>query len=93
MKRYKKEDPVSYALGITLTFEMLKYAPESARRVYIHSAMQKGEAFDKLKALCDELRIPMEYGDKPFNILSQKENCFCIGEFEKFSRPVDSAAT
>lgn len=92
MKRYKKEDPVSYALGITLTFEMLKYAPEHARRVYIHSAMQKGEAFDKLEALCKELKIPMEYGDKPFNILSQKENCFCIGEFEKFERPVDAGA-
>lgn len=92
MKRYKREDEVSYALGITLTFELLKFAPEYATKVYIHTAMQRGEAFDKLEALCKELKIPMEFGDKPFNILSQKENCFCIGEFKKFSRNVEKNA-
>lgn len=90
MKRYKKEDPVSYALGITLTFELLKFAPEQARRVYVHSQMQKGEAYDKLMALCRELKVPCEFSDKPFNILSQKENCFVIGEFAKFDRPVSA---
>lgn len=92
MKRYKREDEVSYALGITLTFELLKFAPEYATKVYIHTAMQRGEAFEKLEALCKELKIPMEFGDKPFNILSQKENCFCIGEFKKFSRKVEKSA-
>lgn len=91
MKRYKREDEVSYALGITLTFELLKYSPQYARKVYVHSEMQRGESFDKLKKLCDEAHVPMEYSDKPFNILSQKENCFIIGEFEKFSRPVENA--
>lgn len=88
MKRYKREDELSYALGITLTFELLKFSPEYATRVYVHSQMQKGESLDKLEALCKEHRIPMEYSDKPFNILSQKENCYVIGEFKKFSRPV-----
>lgn len=92
MKRYSKEDEVSYALGITLTFELLKFAPKAALKVYIHSKMEKGEAFSKLESLCKELKVPMEYSDKPFNILSQKENCFCIGEFKKFSRPVDKKA-
>lgn len=92
MKRYKREDEVSYALGITLTFELLKFAPEYATKVYIHTAMQRGEAFEKLEALCKELKIPMEFGDKPFNILSQKENCFCIGEFKKFSRKAEKNA-
>ena len=81
MKRYRREDDNSYALGITLTFELLKYAPDRAKRVYIHSKMQDGESLEKLKALCKSLNVPMEYGDKPFNILSQKENCFCIDTF------------
>ena len=91
MKRYKREDPVSYALGITLTFEMLKFAPNSSRRVYIHSQMERGEAFAKLETLCKSLNIPMEFSDKPFNILSQKENCYVIGEFEKFSRKLSGS--
>lgn len=89
MKRYKREDPVSYALGITLTFELLNYAPEYARKVYVHSQMDRGESFHKLEKLCKEHSVEMEFGDKPFNILSQKENCYIIGEFEKFSRKVD----
>lgn len=92
MKRYRKEDEVSYALGITLTFELLKFAPKYAKKVYVHSQMQRGESFDKLEGLCKELKVPMEFSDKPFNILSQKENCFIIGEFEKFSRPVEKNA-
>ena len=92
MKRYRREDEVSYALGITLTFELLKFSPEYATKVYIHSQMQRGESFDKLSSLCKELKIPMEFSDKPFNILSQKENCFCIGEFKKFDRPVSKEA-
>ncbi|MBP5151801.1 MAG: TrmH family RNA methyltransferase [Lachnospiraceae bacterium] len=93
MKRYRREDDNSYALGITLTFELLKYAPDRARKVYIHSKMQDGESLEKLKALCKSLNVPMEYGDKPFNILSQKENCFCIGEFEKFTRTLSKEAS
>lgn len=92
MKRYRREDADSYALGITLTFELLKYAPEYARRVYIHSKFEEGEAKEKLLRLCRELSVPVEYGDKPFNILSQKENCFVIGEFEKFHRPAELSA-
>lgn len=88
MKRYRREDDVSYALGITLTFELLNFASEYATRVYIHSQMQRGESYDKLEALCRKNGIPMEFTDKPFNILSQKENCYVIGEFRKYHRPV-----
>ncbi len=92
MKRYRREDEMSYALGITLTFELLKYSPEYATKVYVHSEMQRGESFDKLAKLCRENNVPMEFSDKPFNILSQKENCFIIGEFKKFQRPVSKEA-
>lgn len=92
MKRYKREDEVSYSLGITLTFELLNYAGDKAKKVYVHSQMQRGEVFEKLEKLCKEKKVPMEFSDKPFNILSQKENCFIIGEFEKFDRKVDKFA-
>lgn len=83
-KRYRKEDTVSYALGITLTFELLKFKTESVTRVYIHSGMKQGDTLDKLTALCREAGIEMVYTDKIFHVLSKKENCYVIGEFEKF---------
>ena len=45
-KRYRKDSPVSYALGITLTFELLRFQPDKVTRVYIHSGMKEGETLD-----------------------------------------------
>jgi len=83
-KRYRKEGSVSYALGTTLVFELLKYKGEYAERVFIHSGMKEGDTLEKLRMLCGRLGVEMVYTDKIFHILSQKENCFVIGEFRKF---------
>lgn len=83
-KRYRKDDPVSYSLGITLTFELLQYKTEYVNKVYVHSAMKEGDTYDKLRAICREAGIPVQQTDKIFHVLSQKENCYVIGEFRKF---------
>lgn len=83
-KRYKKDDPVSYALGITLTFELLKFKTSYVNKVYVHSGMKEGETYDKLRKLCREAGIEILQTDKIFHVLSQKENCYVIGEFRKF---------
>ena len=89
-KRYHKEDTVSYALGITVTFEMLRFKKEYASKVYVHSAMKQGDTLDKLAAICRDAGIGIVYADKIFNVLSQKENCYIIGEFKKFSCRLDN---
>lgn len=83
-KRYRKDDPVSYSLGITLTFELLRYKTEYVNKVYVHSAMKEGDTYDKLRAICRKVGIPIRQTDKIFHVLSQKENCYVIGEFRKF---------
>ncbi len=89
-KRYHKEDPVSYALGITLTFELLKYRTEQVSRVFVHTDMKQGETLEKLTALCDKAGVPMIMGNKIFNVLSGKENCYVIGEFQKYTGSLDA---
>ena len=92
-KRYRKDDPVSYALGITLTFELLRFKPQQVNRVYIHSSLKPGETFDKLQKLCREAQVEMIQADKIFNVLSQKENCYVIGEFRKWEEPLEADAS
>lgn len=89
-KRYHKEDSVSYALGITVTFEMLLSKVEYVNHVYVHSAMKKGDTLDKLKSICKSAGIDIIYTDKIFNVLSKKENCYVIGEFRKFEGRLDN---
>lgn len=89
-KRYRKDSPVSYALGITLTFELLKFKREAVNRVYVHSAMKEGDTLQRLEQLCRVAGIEIVRADKIFHVLSQKENCYVIGEFQKFRGQLES---
>lgn len=92
-KRYRKDSPVSYALGITLTFELLRFQPDKVTRVYIHSGTKEGETLDKLRSLCRDAGIEMVQTDKIFHVLSQKENCYVIGEFTKYEGQLEKTAS
>lgn len=83
IQRYKHESDVSYALGATLTFELVKSHPEWVTRVFFSSSLEETEGILRLKELCQEHRIPVETNEKAFNILSPKGNCYVIGEFLK----------
>lgn len=92
-KRYRKDDPVSYSLGITLTFELLRYKTEYVNTVYVHSTMKEGDTYNKLRTICCEAGIPIRQTDKIFHVLSQKENCYVIGEFRKFPGKLEKDAS
>ena len=80
VKHYRKENPNSYALGLTLTIELLRCQPHSVNCVYYHSQCKD---ISLIRPLCAQHNIPLVCSDKPFNILSQKDNCFVIADFNK----------
>ncbi len=84
VKKYKKTDGFSYALGATLTMELLNTRPECVRCVYISPKSNITAVTDRAA----ELRLPVIESEKAFNILSPKENCFVIAEFDKFDSHV-----
>lgn len=90
VKKYKKTDMVSYTLGTTLTIELLKKKIELVQRIYFHSKIDKNETYYQIESICKYNGIPMEFSDKVFNILSNKDNCFVIGEFKKFESSLDN---
>ena len=87
VKKYKKDDDRSYALGATVTMELLNRRPYSARCVYVSPRSEVSAVVDKAR----ELGVPIVEGEKAFNILSPKENCFVIGEFDKFDGGISAA--
>ncbi|MCH5154103.1 MAG: TrmH family RNA methyltransferase [Clostridiales bacterium] len=80
VKKYKKTDEISYALGATVTMELLNRRPDLARCVYVSPKSDVTAVTDRAR----EIGIPVIEGEKAFNILSPKENCYVIGEFNKF---------
>lgn len=89
--KYKKDAEFSYTLGITLTIELLKTMPKQVERVYFHSDFD-GNAKEIISNLCENNNIDVVYSNKIFHILSDKDNCFCIGEFRKFTKAIEKDA-
>jgi len=83
LQRYKHELPVSYTLGATLTYELLRRRKELVTRVLIQQETRDQGGIHEILTFCRENGIPVVESDKAFNLLSPKGNCFVIGEFRK----------
>ena len=92
MKKYKKSDSVSYTLGTTVTIELLINKPEYVTEVFIHSKQENNETLNKIMDLCNKNNILVTKNDKVFAVLSDKENCYVIGVFNKYDSIVDYSA-
>lgn len=87
IKPYKKDATYSYTLGAFPTFELIQCRPEKVLKVLIHTSFTEKEA---VEAICKKNQIPFEYNDKQIARLSDKENCFVIGIFEKYTNRLDA---
>lgn len=83
LQRYKHDLSVSYALGATLTFELLRCRKDLVTRVFIQQDTRDEGGIHEILAFCRENGIPIVESDKAFNLLSPKGNCYVIAEFRK----------
>jgi TrmH family RNA methyltransferase len=82
IKPYKKEVDYSYTLGAFPTYELIKAKPQVVRKVIVHSGYTDIENLEKL---CNEKKVTIEQNDKLIAKISDKENCYVAGVFDKFS--------
>lgn len=85
LKPYKKAFDYSYTLGAFPTIELIKSRPQCVREVYVHSTFTD---LDNIKELCQQNNIPVLKNDKVIARLSDKENVFVIGIFEKYEETI-----
>ncbi|MDE7325298.1 MAG: TrmH family RNA methyltransferase, partial [Lachnospiraceae bacterium] len=86
VKPYKKSADYSYTLGAFPTIEMIKSKMVKVREVYVHSSFTDTE---NLAMLCRENNIPLRTANRQIARLSDKENIFVIGVFEKYKQEID----
>ncbi len=82
IKAYKKDADYSYTLGAFPTYELIKTKPERVRKILVDTSFTDQE---HIKGLCQEYQIPLEFNNKLIAKLSDKENCYVAGIFEKYS--------
>lgn len=90
VKPYKSKYDYSYSLGAFPTYELIKYRPEWVCEVYVHSSYTD---YENLKELCGKSNIRLFQNDKVISRLSDKENVYVIGVYQKHSLPLDKKAS
>ena len=90
LQRYKRDLTVSYTLGATLTYELLKERPDLVTRIFIMSETRDEGGIHEIITMAKEKHIPVEVSDKAFHLLSPKGNCYVIGEFSKEKTPLEA---
>ncbi len=84
---YKSNNSETYGLGATVAMEYLLNRREAVKAVILHPGFRSEETISKIKDICSK-DIPVSTEEKPFNILSKKENCFVICVIEKSVIPI-----
>ena len=79
---YKRDNVYTYGLGATVAMEYLLKNREAVRAVILHPGFRSEDTIAKIKDICGS-DIPVSVEEKPFNILSKKDNCFVIVVIEK----------
>ena len=86
---YKHGDLVTYALGATVVMEYLNHAVSEVDAVILHPGFRSEETTARIREICAGSKIPVSVEEKPFNILSKKENCFVIAVISKTPRRIE----
>ncbi|MDF2675786.1 MAG: TrmH family methyltransferase [Bacillota bacterium] len=83
-KPYKKTFDYSYTYGMFPTVELINSRPETVIKVLISSQFKSDSSSLNIFELCKDKNIKTEINDKLFNRISEKDNCYVIGVFEKY---------
>lgn len=79
---YKSDNIHTYGLGATVAMEYLLKNRDAVKGMILHPGFRSEETIEKIKDICGN-DIPVSIEEKPFNILSKKDNCFVICVIEK----------
>lgn len=81
IKPYKKSFEYSYTLGAFPTIELIKNKATSVQAIIVSPELQDRET---IAALCSQYDLPLIESKKTVERLSDKENVYVIGVFQKF---------
>ena len=91
LKSYDSDLPYSYAPGVFPALELMKNAPQRARRLLLSERAQ-GEGVEKLRRLCREHGVREETADRALSRISGKQNCFAAVVFDKWQSDLEAQA-
>ena len=90
LKKYSKENNISYSFGGFPTYELLKNKWKQVRSIILHEKLESSPDIEKIINLAKDKHIPIITNGKIIEKLSGKGNIYIMGVFEKYNMQVDS---
>ena len=84
---YKSDNSTTYGLGATIAMEYLLKNRDVVSAIILHPSFRSEETIAKIRSICGN-DIPVSVEEKPFNILSKKDNCYVICAIDKKPEPI-----
>ena len=89
LKKYSKENNLSYSFGAFPTYELLSKKPKFTRAILIHEKLEPSLDAEKILDIAKQHNIPIITNGKLIEKLSGKGNIYIMGAFEKYSCKLD----
>lgn len=90
-KLYKKNTNISFAIGVYPTLELIQNKKEYIKNILIKSGSEQENAgIKKVLYYAKTMNINYEFATKKIELLSGKENEYCIAYFYKYSEKIQS---
>ncbi|NLK75500.1 MAG: TrmH family RNA methyltransferase [Clostridiales bacterium] len=86
IKPYKKSFEYSYTLGAFPTYELILNRPDIVRKVLVHTGYTD---YENLSNICNKNNIILEFNNKTIAKISDKENCYVAGVFNKYEEELN----
>jgi len=88
INKYKKNADYSYILGASLVIDALNNS--IIEKIYIRPNLIESDSIKKIIDYAGEKGISIIKSEKPFNILTNKQNCFVIAKIKKEKRSLEN---
>jgi len=89
LKKYKKQFEYSYTFGAFATIELINTRPDKVIAIVVKSSYIEKDNGINLYELCRSKNIDIKVNDDIFSRITDKENCYVIGIFKKYSLDLD----
>lgn len=87
-KKYHKDLPYSYCIGVFPSIELLKNKPQEVLEVTLSSDGEKNEGVEKIKKMASISGVKVSFNNRMVEEISGKQNAYVVTTFKKFDDSV-----
>ena len=91
IKKYDKDESISYTIGAFPTYELLRQKPQYVRAIILHDKCETTDDVQKILDIAKSNNIKVFTNSKLVEKIADKGNVYIVGVFEKYDMYIDNS--